>query len=145
VGRRVVEPSELLVAELPVKKGRLKAEPVDPSGVTAAVARPGFRPGHQLASNPAPAQILGDPQISNEEPSAISLSGETRNDPSLVPDKNGERKPPRTLWPLPFIEGFQPVGKNLDIRFGRIVFDRKPSPSPRERTLLIGGAHYSAA
>jgi hypothetical protein len=66
VVRRIVEPSELLVAELLVEAGRLKAERVDPGGVTAAVARLGFRPGHQLAADTAPAQILGNPEVSNE-------------------------------------------------------------------------------
>jgi hypothetical protein len=131
---RVVEPSEFLIAEVLVETGRLKTERVEPGGVTAAVTRAGFRPGHQLASNPAPAQILGDPQIFYEEPSAISLPGETRDHPSVVSDKNRKRKPPRMLRPQPFVKRFEPVGKNLDIRFGRIVFDRQPiSRSQAER------------
>jgi hypothetical protein len=136
VVRRVVEPSELLVAELLVEAGRLKAECVDPSGVTAAVARAGFRPNHELAVDPATAQPLGDPQIFYEEPSAVRLAGQTRNNLSPVSDKNSERSPRRVLRPLPFVERFQPVGKNLDIRFGRIVFDREPIPrtQPERRT-----------
>ena len=126
VVRRIVEPSELLIAELLVEAGRLKAERVDPGGMTAAIARAGFRSSHQLASDAAPAQTLGDPQIFYEQPSAISLAGETGNDLSVVSDKNGDRSPRRMLRPPPFVKRFQPVGKNLDIRFGGVVFDREP-------------------
>jgi hypothetical protein len=127
VVRRVVEPSELLVAKLLVETGRLKAERVEPGGVSAAVARTGFRPRHQLASDPAPAQILGDPEVSDEEPPAISLPGETGNDRFLIADENTERTPRRMPRPSAFIEGFQPMRKNLDIGFARIVFDRQPA------------------
>jgi hypothetical protein len=48
--RRVVEPSELLVAELLVENRRLKAERVDPGGAKAAVARAGFRLSQSYAS-----------------------------------------------------------------------------------------------
>src|SRR5439155_19788005 len=134
VVRRVIEPSKFLVAELLVETGRLKAERVEPSRVTAAVARAGFCPSHQLAPDAAAAQLLGDPEIPYEEPPAISLAGEPRNDSALVPDENSERKPRRMLRPPPLIEGLQSMRKNLDIRFGRIVFDREPiSGSQPER------------
>jgi len=136
--RRAVEPSELLVAELLVEAGRLKAERVEPSGMTAAVARSCLRLSHQLAADTATAQTLGDPEVSNEEPSAISLAGETRNDLSLVPDEDTERDPSRMVRPSLLIEGLQPVGKDLDIRFGGVVFDRElVSGSPTERTTTV--------
>src|SRR5205807_6441863 len=85
--RPVIEMSELLVAELLIETGRLKAEGVEPSEVTAAVARPGFGLDHQLAADTATAQTLRDPKIFDEQPPAISLAGETRNDPFPIPDK----------------------------------------------------------
>jgi len=133
---RVVEPPELLVAELLVKTWRLKAERVEPGGVTAALSRAGFDLSHQLASNPMAAQFIGDPKVFDEKPAAISLTYETGNDLSAVSDKNPERVPGRVARPLLLIESFQPVRKELDICIGGFVFDRQPisGPQPEERT-----------
>src|SRR5205823_2973271 len=90
---RVVEPSELIIAELPVETGRLKTECVDPCGVAATVPRPDLGLDHQPAADTATAQTLGYPQISDEEPSAIRLAGETGNDLSFLSEKNRERTP----------------------------------------------------
>jgi len=83
------------------------------------------------------AQFIGDPEISDEKPAAISLSDKTGNDLLAVSDKDAERTPLLMARPLSFIEGFKPVRKDLDIGLAGIFFDGQPisgSQSKRRTT-----------
>ena len=63
---RIVEPTELLVAELFIEAWCLKTKRVQPRRVAAKLSGAGLRASHQFAPNAAAAQFVGYPQIPYE-------------------------------------------------------------------------------
>ena len=99
----VVEPPELLTAQLFIEAACLKAERVEPCRVTATLAGADFRSIHQLAPDASTAQCIRYPEVSYEQPPAIGFTCQPSDNLCLVSDENGERSPRRMLRPLALV------------------------------------------
>src|SRR5580693_977460 len=100
---RVVEPPELLIAQLFIEAACLKAERIEPCRVTATLAGADFRPIHQLAPDASTAQFIGYPKVSYEQPPAIGFTRQSGDNLCVVSNENGERSPGRMPRPVAFI------------------------------------------
>jgi hypothetical protein len=104
VNGRVIERTEFLITQLLIEATRLKAERIKPGRVTAAFNRARFSPSYQLTPDAAAAEIVADPEIFDDQPSAIGFSRQAGDDRLRVADENAEMAPRRMDGPLAFVK-----------------------------------------
>src|SRR5215813_4065115 len=113
---RVIQRTEFLVAQLLIEPTRLEAERIEPSRMTAAFNRTCFSLSHQLTSDTAAAEIVVDPKIFDDQPSAISLPRQAGYNRFCVAHENAERPPRCMAGPFSFVKVLQRLGKRLQRR-----------------------------
>src|SRR6516164_1594400 len=101
---RVIERAKLLITQLLIEAKRLKAERIEPDRVTAAFNRARFRLSHQLTPEAAAAEIVTNPEIFDDQPSAIGFSRQAGNDRLCFANENAERPPGCMAGPLTFVK-----------------------------------------
>src|ERR1700751_531268 len=108
---RVIERTKFLITHLFVERTRLKAELIEPGRVAGAFNRTRFGIGHQLTPDTAAAEIVADPEIFDNQPSAIGFSRQTGDNGFRVSNENAERAPRSMAGPLAFVKILQRLWK----------------------------------
>ena len=91
--------------------------------MTAAFQRSLLACAHQLASDPLAAQTVQHPKIFYEEPAAVGFTREAGDDPLPIPHEDAQGFPRLMPRPAAFVEGFQPLREDFNVRFFGLVFN----------------------